>query len=160
MAATREEKRKRPLPAAALLLKPTWIHTFSSVLFWGFWFGRASNPFATFFSLRNTALRARFRPESNLTMRDAPKSSWRSYALALALPPMATALLPPIPTATTRPHGRLLPEGPQPTASFDDNEFHAAVRRQASDSQPASISLSTSFGPASLCGWIDGNAGK
>lgn len=93
-------------------------------------------------------------------MRDALKSRWGSYALALVLPSMATALLPPIPTATIRPHGRLLPEGPQPTASFDDNEFHAAVRRQVSASQTVPISLSTSYGPASLCGWIDGNAGK
>lgn len=73
---------------------------------------------------------------------------------------MATALLPPIPTATIRPHGHLLPDGPQPTASFDENEFHAAVRRQAGDSTTEPISLSTSFGPASLCGWIDGDAGK
>ncbi|CRG86980.1 hypothetical protein PISL3812_03993 [Talaromyces islandicus] len=93
-------------------------------------------------------------------MRDVFRLSWRRYALGLVLPPMATAMLPPIPAATIRSHGNMLPKGPQPTASFDDNEFHAAVRRQASDSPSVPISLSTSFGPASLCGWIDGEAGN
>ncbi|KAH8691633.1 hypothetical protein BGW36DRAFT_363959 [Talaromyces proteolyticus] len=77
--------------------------------------------------------------------------------LAVVFPSLTIALRAPVPDATAHPHGQLLAQYPQPTASFDDNEFHAAVRRDTTGSFtaiPTSGSLSTSYAPASLCGWV------